>query len=399
MTDLQKTYTVTEINSLAKSLLERELGFVRIEGEISGLTKASSGHYYFSLKDKASQLRCAMFKMAVSQSRCEIKEGAQVKATGKISLYTARGEYQYIVEHLEALGQGDLFEAFLKLKEKLFKEGLFDEKRKRPLPLFPRTIGLITSPSGAVVHDMIKIFKRRAPFISLIIYPTLVQGSEAPALIRKALALANSRQECDLLILARGGGSLEDLFAFNDEALARDISQSAIPLISAVGHEVDFTIADFVADLRAPTPSAAAEMASPDRFSLLQKIDHFSLKIQKNILSLLKEKQLALQNLSKRLIHPKKQLELLKEETQELEKRLLRSMLVFLSDRKTQASYLEKQLRALSPMATLERGYVILKKDDKLITSVNNLHVHDHFVAITHAGDIHASVDKIILKE
>jgi exodeoxyribonuclease VII large subunit len=268
----REVFTISRLNREARALLERGLGAVWLEGEISNLSRPGSGHWYFSLKDEAAQVRCAMFRQRNLLVRFPVKDGAQVLARGRVSLYEARGEFQVVVEHLEEAGEGVLRRRFEALKQKLQAEGLFDTRHKQPLPALPRRIGVITSPTGAAIRDILHVLGRRFPAIPVLVYPVAVQGEAAPREIEQALRLAAERRDCDVLILARGGGSLEDLWAFNDEAVARAMHACAIPIVSGVGHEVDFTIADFVADERAPTPSGAAERVVPDRAEWLRSL-------------------------------------------------------------------------------------------------------------------------------
>src|SRR5580700_6346909 len=268
----RNVYSVSRLNREVRVLLERGLGVVWVEGELSNFSQPSSGHWYFSLKDRDAQLRCAMFRLKNATLGFTPKAGQQVLARGRISLYEPRGDYQLIVEHLEEAGVGALKREFERLKVKLAAEGLFALERKRSLPRFPRRIGVITSPTGAALRDILHILARRFPPAAVLIYPTPVQGGAAIPSIVAAIEIASARAECDVLILARGGGSLEDLWAFNDERLARAIHACALPVVCGVGHEVDFTIADFVADARAPTPSAAAELVAPDRSACLEAL-------------------------------------------------------------------------------------------------------------------------------
>ncbi len=269
---VREVYSVTRLTREVRALLDRGLGVIWIEGELSNFSQPASGHWYFSLKDRDAQLRCAMFRMKNVLVGFTPRAGSQVLLRGRITVYEARGEYQLIVEHLEEAGIGALKREFERLKARLGAEGLFALERKRPLPRFPRRIGVITSPSGAALRDVLHVLARRYPAADVLIYPSPVQGAAAvPALVR-ALTMASARAECDVLILARGGGSLEDLWAFNDELLARAIHACAVPVVCGVGHEVDFTIADFVADARAPTPSAAAELVAPDRQACLEAL-------------------------------------------------------------------------------------------------------------------------------
>jgi exodeoxyribonuclease VII large subunit len=257
-------YSVSRLNREVRVLLERGFGTLWVEAEISNFSRPSSGHWYFSLKDANAQVRCAMFRQRNMLCAFTARDGQKVLVRARIGLYEPRGEFQLIVEHMEDAGLGALRRQFEELAAKLKAEGLFSAERKRPLPALPRRIGVITSPSGAAVRDILHVLARRFPAVAVMIYPVAVQGAQAPAELIAALALACRRGECDVLILARGGGSLEDLWAFNDERLARAIVASSIPVVSGVGHEIDFTIADFAADVRAPTPSAAAELVVPD---------------------------------------------------------------------------------------------------------------------------------------
>lgn len=266
-------YSVTRLNREVRVLLERGLGVVWVAGELSNFSQPASGHWYFSLKDRDAQLRCAMFRMKNVLVGFTPRAGTQVLVRGRISVYEPRGEYQLIVEHLEEAGVGALQREFERLKSRLAAEGLFALERKRSLPRFPRRVGVITSPSGAALRDILQILARRYPPAAVLIYPAPVQGAAAAPALVAALERAARRAECDVLILARGGGSLEDLWAFNDEQLARAIRAAAVPVVSGVGHEIDFTIADFAADARAPTPSAAAELVVPDRAALLAALE------------------------------------------------------------------------------------------------------------------------------
>jgi len=269
---LRDVYSVSRLNREVRFLLERGLGVLWVEGELTNLSQPTSGHWYFSLKDRDAQLRCAMFRVRNALVGFVPRAGTQVLVRGRISVYEPRGEYQLIVEHLEEAGVGALKREFERLKSKLAAEGLFALERKRALPRFPRRIGVITSPSGAALRDILHILARRYPPAAVLIYPTAVQGAAAVPTLVGSLRTASARAECDVLILARGGGSLEDLWAFNDERVARAIHGSTLPVVSGVGHEIDFTIADLVADARAPTPSAAAQLVVPDRHVLLDTV-------------------------------------------------------------------------------------------------------------------------------
>jgi exodeoxyribonuclease VII large subunit len=268
----RSVYTVSRLNQEVRILLERGLGVVWVAGELSNFTQPSSGHWYFSLKDRGAQLRCAMFRLKNTGLGFTPRAGQQVVARGRVSLYEARGEYQLIVDHLEEAGVGALQREFERLKAKLAAEGLFASDRKRILPRFPRRIAVVTSPTGAAVRDILNILARRFPPAAVLVYPTAVQGAAAAPAIVHALQLASARMDCDVLILARGGGSLEDLWSFNDERVARAIRACAIPVVTGIGHEIDFTIADFAADARAPTPSGAAELVAPDSVACLEAL-------------------------------------------------------------------------------------------------------------------------------
>ena len=268
----RSVYTVSRLNKEARMALERGLGVVWVEGELSNFSQPSSGHWYFSLKDRESQVRCAMFRVKNAALGFTPKAGQHVIARGRVSLYEPRGEYQLIVDHLEEAGVGALQREFERLKAKLAAEGLFASECKRGLPRFPRRIAVVTSPTGAAVRDVLNILARRYPPAAVLVYPTPVQGAAAIPAIVQALQLASLRQECDVVILARGGGSLEDLWAFNDERVARAVRACALPVVTGIGHEIDFTIADFAADARAPTPSGAAELVAPDSVACLETL-------------------------------------------------------------------------------------------------------------------------------
>ncbi|MCU7921893.1 MAG: exodeoxyribonuclease VII large subunit, partial [Candidatus Thiodiazotropha sp. (ex Dulcina madagascariensis)] len=275
----REIYSVSRLVRETRAILEGSFPLIWVSGELSNLAQPASGHIYFSLKDEAAQVRCAMFRMKRQLLRFRPENGQQVTIRARVSLYEARGEFQLIVEQMEPAGEGALRLAFEQLKHKLATEGLFDSETKKPLPSPPNQLGIITSPTGAAVRDLLTVLRRRFPALPVIIYPVQVQGEDAPRQIIRMLQLANQRQECDLLILSRGGGSLEDLQAFNDEGLARAIHASQIPLVTGIGHEIDFTIADFVADRRAPTPSAAAELVSPDQQEWYQRVTQLARRL------------------------------------------------------------------------------------------------------------------------
>jgi exodeoxyribonuclease VII large subunit len=320
----RNVFTVARLNREVRMLLERGLGVVWVEGELSNFSAPSSGHWYFSLKDRDAQLRCAMFRLKNAGLGFTPKAGQQVLARGRITLYEPRGDYQLIVEHMEEAGVGALKREFERLKVKLAAEGLFALERKRSLPRFPRRIGVVTSPSGAAIRDVLHILGRRFPPTSVLIYPTPVQGAAAVPSIVEALRTASARAECDVLIVARGGGSIEDLWCFNDERVARAICASSIPVVSGVGHEIDFTIADFVADARAPTPSGAAELVVPDRNACLEALartaERMSVCMRRELRAVTTRFDSALARM--KLVHPGVRLLQQEQKLDELEQRL-----------------------------------------------------------------------------
>ncbi|OIV45744.1 exodeoxyribonuclease VII large subunit, partial [Sodalis sp. TME1] len=265
-------FTVSRLNKTVRELLEGEMGQVWLTGEISNFSQPASGHWYFTLKDDRAQVRCAMFRNTNRRTTFSPRNGQQVLVRATLTLYEPRGDYQLIAESMQPAGDGLLQQQFEQLKQQLSDEGLFSQQYKQPLPSPARRVGVITSASGAALHDILQVLKRRDPSLPVVVYPTAVQGQEAPAQIVRAIETANRRAECDVLIVGRGGGSLEDLASFNDERVARAIFASRLPVVSAVGHETDVTIADFVADLRAPTPSAAAELVSRNQLELLRQL-------------------------------------------------------------------------------------------------------------------------------
>lgn len=345
----REVFTVSQLNSEVRALLESQFPLIWVEGEISNLARPASGHLYFSLKDDAAQVRCAMFKMRNRLLDFQPENGQQVLIRTRVSLYPARGDFQLIAEHMEVAGDGALRRQFEMLKHRLSEEGLFDPEHKRPLPALPTRLGVITSPSGAAIRDIISVLKRRFPGIPVLIYPVPVQGTEAPAAIVEALRNAAARQECDLLIVARGGGSLEDLWAFNDEAVARAIYHSPIPVVSGIGHEIDFTITDFVADHRAPTPSAAAELVSPDRaewHDALQGKQRRLLQAWKNTVG---QHQQTLGWLRRHLKHPGQRLQEKAQRLDDLEQRLDYARQSHMRHRYAQLGTLQARLQGCSP--------------------------------------------------
>ena len=359
----REVYSVSQLNHAARSLLEGNFPLIWIEGEISNLAKPSSGHVYFTLKDEVASVRCAMFRQRNRLLSFTLENGAHVLIRAQVSLYEGRGEFQLIAEHMEAAGDGVLRRAFEMLKQRLAAEGLFDAARKKILPALPRCIGVVTSPTGAAIHDILSILQRRFPALPIIIYPAQVQGNGAPAQIARAIYLASQRQDCDVLIVARGGGSLEDLWAFNDETVARAIYACEIPVVSGIGHEVDFTIADFVADQRAATPSAAAELVSPDQVEWLQQFARQRNRLVTLMQDRITGKQHLLHWLTQRLQqqHPGQRLCTQAQRLDELEQRLHQGMRLTLQRHWQRLVFASHALDTISPLATLARGYTIVR--------------------------------------
>ncbi len=399
--------TPSSLNRLVRDLLGDALPQVWIEGELSNVARPASGHLYFTLKDNAAQVRCAMFRAKASTLRFRPADGLQVLLRAKVGLYEARGEFQLVAEYMEPAGEGALQREFEQLKARLDAEGLFDPARKRALPVFARRIGVITSATGAAIRDVLSVLARRWPLADVEVLPVPVQGREAPPAIVAMLRKASASSRYDVLLLTRGGGSLEDLWAFNDEAVARAIHASKVPVVSAVGHEIDFSIADFVADLRAPTPSAAAELLVPDAVAIghqlrqlqqrlltlqqrqlqthAQRLDHLLARLQtqrpqarlardherlsnlqRRLAAALREqiqlRQNQLERLHGRLLgqHPRTRLVLLARQLAEQDQRLRRAITQLLERRGTRLQHTGHGLHAVSPLATLERGYAIL---------------------------------------
>ena len=296
--------SVSDLNRLARVTLERHLPFSWVAGEISNLKRYDSGHCYFTLKDEEAQVECVMFRQKAMLLGWQPQSGMQVEVRACATLYEARGRFQLNVEAMRRAGLGALYEAFERLKARLEREGLFAPERKRALPRFPRTVGAITSPQAAALRDVLTTLRRRAPGVRVIIYPTPVQGEGAAARIAEAIRIAGARAECDVLIVCRGGGSIEDLWAYNDEALARAICACPLPIVSGVGHETDFTIADFVADVRAPTPTAAAQLVSPDRVEMCEQLAQIERRLTRTLTRMLESRMQHLDYLSKCLVHP-----------------------------------------------------------------------------------------------
>lgn len=353
--DQRDIFSISRLNAAVRAVLEGSFPLVWVEGEISNLASPRSGHLYFSLKDAHAQVRCALFRAKRRLLRFDPANGAQVLARARIGFYEPRGDFQLIVEHLEPAGAGSAQREFEALKKRLQTEGLFDKERKKPLPSFPRRLGVITSASGAAIRDVIKVLRRRAPHLAVTIFPAQVQGKGAAEELLQALEIALQRADCDVLLLTRGGGSIEDLAAFNDERLARAVSAAEIPIVSAVGHEIDFTITDFVADRRAPTPSAAAELLSPDATTLLQTIGRLSRRMRAGMRRHLQSEGQQLSRLAGRLQRaaPASRLRQQQQRLDSLDLRLLRGIRAFLDDRKREIRMQSRHLQANSPMRRL----------------------------------------------
>ena len=380
MEENRKIYSVAELNRTARYTLENGIGEVWVEGEVSRLTRQSSGHWYFTLKDEAAAVSCAMFKQNNTSVTFSPKDGLNVRVFGQASLYEPRGSYQLIIRKMEEAGKGSLQEQFEKLKAKLAAEGLFDEARKKPLPLLPQKIGVVTSPTGAAIRDIINVLTRRFPNIGILLAPVTVQGEGAAEKIAAAIDYLNTRDDIDLMIVGRGGGSIEDLWAFNEEVVARAIAASRIPVISAVGHEIDFTISDFVADVRAPTPSAAAELAVPVKAEMETQIARLAARLGgslQNQVHILRERIPGFrQTMKHALMNNLRQRQQKVDETSRTLATCLKNAVTFqkqrlpglqqimthrlesaVAEKKQNVRRLEVQLRALSPLAVLDRGY------------------------------------------
>ena len=435
----QEIISVLEINKRAKTILEENFPFVWIQGEVSNFFSAASGHWYFSLKDEFSEIRCAMFSNKNSQITFEPKDGDHLILNGTLSIFEGRGQYQVIVEHIELAGEGALLKAFEELKKKLLSEGLFDDSTKKELPSYPKNIVVVTSPDGAVIQDIINVLKRKSPFFNLIIMPTLVQGEKAAPLICEALSKVSNLKNIDLIILARGGGSIEDLWAFNNEEVARTIANCSIPLVSAIGHETDFTISDFVADVRAPTPSIAAEIIGQPYSELRDTLDNYQNYILKSIESLFDSQFKIISNLAKRIRHPGDKLRELNQKVDYLQTAIMQNINQEMSYKKNNLNLTKLSLQqnspenklketkanlqnfskdlfkifkisierknrllgelvatiqAVSPLSVLARGYSILstEPDGKILSSSNQVKVGQTIFAVLNEGNIRAEV-------
>ena len=432
-------YQVSELSNEMRRLMERSYPEIWIEGELSSLSVPASGHLYFSLKDNQSQLRCAMFKGRASINRYKPKAGDLVRVRAKISVYTARGDLQCIVQHIEEAGEGLLQRRFEELKAKLNAQGLFDQAHKKDIPRLPKHIGLITSASGAAVKDILTTLKRRCPGIPVTIYPTVVQGDTAAKNIIDAINNSVQHQKCDVLVLTRGGGSIEDLWCFNDEQLAQSIFNCPIPIVSGVGHEVDITIADLVADLRAPTPTAAAEMISPDTSHLLANLQSLHFRLPRSMQRLVEQKTQLIDMTTRQLVHPRQQLKQNQLKLETSSKRISQLMQQRLSQHQSQLkqsqqrfktpitnsslkkqkinnlgqrfklannnnhkqliqqfSSLSEQLHLVSPLATINRGFSIARdQNDKILRSKDQVEKNQMIEVQLSDGKLNCTVNEI----
>ena len=362
----------SQLNTLARDLLEGAFPLVWVEGELSGVSRPASGHLYFGLKDARAQVRCAMFKPKSTWLRFAPREGVRVLARGRLSLYEARGDYQLVLDHMEEAGEGALRRAYEELKARLEAEGLFDPARKRPLPAYVRRLAVITSPSGAAVRDVLSVLARRFPLVEVEVLPVLVQGATAAAQITTMLGKAAASSRYDAILLARGGGSLEDLWAFNDEALARAIAAAVVPVVSAIGHETDFSLSDFAADLRAPTPSAAAELLVPHGEDLSRHLRALEQRMRSVQRQRLRQAMQRVDRASLRLqaLRPRARLDLLGRRQTDAVRRLRNAIQRRLEQRQARLQGLARSLSAISPLATVARGYAILQHPDGRVVRV-----------------------------
>ncbi len=393
-----KIFTVTEIVGGARAMLEKQYGDVWVAGEISGFKRHSSGHCYFTLKDANSVLPAAIFRGAAGQIKFNIENGLEVVCHGRVSLYQRGGQYQIIVNYAEPKGVGALQLAFEQLKKKLMAEGLFDKARKRPIPFLPRKIGVVTSPTGAAVRDIIKVLTRRFPNVEILLIPARVQGEGSAAEVVRGIELLNERDDVDVMIVGRGGGSIEDLWAFNEEVVARAIYASRVPVISAVGHEVDFTIADFVADFRAPTPSAAAEHAVPVIGELLQLIGRGRRQLVINLQNMIKNRGDRLGELKLRLAPPTKSFPDYYRYIDNLKERMTYSAQILVKQKESSLKALEAELNHLSPLAVLSKGYSVITHKGKkgAIRASSGLKTGDALSMQFSKGSAEAKVTKVI---
>ena len=392
------SFTVSEINAYIRDLMESDqtLQDLWVQGEISNLSRPKSGHMYFTIKDGAASLRCVMWRGQVSHLGYLPQDGDAVEVHGSISVYEAGGQYQLYADQIRPVGEGLLYQEFNRLKQKLEDEGLFDPERKRPIPETPQRIGIVTSPTGAALRDMLNTLRRRYPIVEVILAPTSVQGDSAPSEIISAIQRLNQYAHPDVILVGRGGGSIEDLWAFNDEGVARAIVDSEAPVISGVGHETDFTIADFVADLRAPTPTAAAELAAPDQIELRSVIIETLTDIARSVLVSVQDSRWVLNELTRRLERssPEGRLRTNRQRLDELIHRSGRTLVHKIQLQHSELTGLQQQLTALSPVGVLGRGYaVVTKKSGDVVKTIKDVSPGDEINIRVSDGEFDAKVD------
>ena len=369
-----QTFTVSKLTFHIRKLLEEDetLQDVWVQGEISNLSRPASGHVYFTLKDANASLKCVMWKTSAARLNLSLRDGMEVEVHGKIGVYEPQGQYQLYADQIRAMGEGALFQEFLRLKSMLEAEGLFDPERKRPIPEFPKQIGIVTSATGAALRDMLNTLRRRLPLVEVILAPSPVQGTEAPPALIRAIQSLN-RQKPDVILLARGGGSIEDLWAFNDERVVRAVAASDVPIISGVGHETDFTLCDFAADLRAPTPTAAAELATQITLIDLQaELQNYVSRMASSAINLIVEKKAVLSSLVSQLryVSPARRIQSETQRVDDLSRRMLASLIHRIQLQSSHIKGMTRRLEALSPLAVLARGYaVVTRKDDGRVVS------------------------------
>ncbi|MBU5590749.1 exodeoxyribonuclease VII large subunit [Clostridium sp. MSJ-4] len=392
-----KTLTVTAVNSYVKKIIDNDLilNNLKIKGEVSNFKRHSSGHLYFTLKDESSKISCVMFRDYAKFLDVEMVDGLRVEIKGKIKVYQKDGSYQLYCEEVKKQGLGDLYAAFLELKENLEKEGLFKLEHKKPLPIYPKKVGIITSSTGAAIRDIINVAKRRNAYIDMIIYPSLVQGDEASKDVIKGIKYFEKNNDVEVVIIARGGGSIEELWAFNDEELAREIYNAKIPIITGVGHEVDYTIADFVSDLRAPTPSAAAEIVFPNYYEIEKNIHINYIKLKQSIDSTLSEKKNQI-NLLKKIIELNSPMNYIVNEYKnisDLNDRLNSGIKRKVLDEKNRLGYMIDLLNAHNPLKVLNKGYTLIKDENgNLIKNSKDLKDEDLVEILFRDGKINAKI-------
>lgn len=395
-----QVWSVGDLTLYIRQLIESDyrLQEIWVSGEASNLSRPASGHLYFTLKDEQASLRCVMWRSQVELLDHLPQNGEQLEVFGHIGVYEAGGQYQLYAQSLRPAGEGERYREFLRLKEKLEQEGLFDPARKRPLPPWPLKLGIVTSPSGAALRDVIHVLERRYPLVELLLVPATVQGERAPQEIITGLNNLNAHARCDLILLVRGGGSLEDLWAFNDELLVRTVANSQIPIVTGIGHETDVILADFAADVRAPTPSAAAEISTPDRFVLIEDLDAERLDVNEAFSEQLTLKRTALEKLHSRLIlaSPRARIENARQRLDDLSRRMLQTMRHGLIMQKQRVTGLDHTLRAVSPTEILGRGYAIVTrtKDGKVVRATGQVGAGDRIRVRVHDGDFDAEVQE-----